>query len=210
MLARRGRLRGVYFYNYQNQRTLKLALTRRGLNVTVFHYDLTGNLLAETELAGRTKWAYIWADSRPLAQIDTRTRRLTPVERFLYRLFGLRPPGARERLIYLHTDHLNTPRLATDHNQVIVWRWAGEAFGATPPETDPDGDGRTTTVNLRFPGQYFDSESGLHYNGHRYYDPRIGRYLTPDPTGVNIHVLASLNRVPITEIQAWYRAGEVR
>ncbi|MFJ7313561.1 RHS repeat-associated core domain-containing protein, partial [Pseudomonas sp. NPDC098747] len=34
---------------------------------------------------------------------------------------------------------------------------------------------------LRFQGQYFDEESGLHYNRHRYYDPRLGRYLTPDP-----------------------------
>ncbi|MBC3778079.1 RNase A-like domain-containing protein, partial [Pseudomonas sp. SWRI99] len=42
---------------------------------------------------------------------------------------------------------------------------------------------------LRFQGQYFDAESGLHYNRHRYYDPRLGRYLTPDPVklagGVN-------------------------
>ncbi|WP_414891847.1 RHS repeat-associated core domain-containing protein, partial [Pseudomonas serboccidentalis] len=34
---------------------------------------------------------------------------------------------------------------------------------------------------LRFQGQYFDAESGLHYNRHRYYDPRLGRYLTPEP-----------------------------
>jgi RHS repeat-associated protein len=37
---------------------------------------------------------------------------------------------------------------------------------------------------LRFPGQYSDTETGLHYNGHRYYDPVTGRYLTPDPLGL--------------------------
>ena len=37
--------------------------------------------------------------------------------------------------------------------------------------------------SLRFAGQYFDAESGLHYNYHRYYDPATGRYLTPDPIG---------------------------
>jgi RHS repeat-associated protein len=92
-------------------------------------------------------------------------------------------PG-NERGYYLHTDHLTTPRLATDGSQRVVWRYEGEAFGASVPNEDPDGDGVRVTINLRFPGQYYDAETGLHYNWHRYYDPKTGRYITSDPIGL--------------------------
>ncbi len=83
----------------------------------------------------------------------------------------------QDAIRYLHGDHLNTPRLATNSQAQVIWRWEGEAFGNTPPTG-------TVTINLRFPGQYFDAESGLHYNWNRYYDPKVGRYLTADPIGL--------------------------
>jgi RHS repeat-associated protein len=84
-------------------------------------------------------------------------------------------------LSFLHTDPLNTPRLATDAQKQVVWRWEGKAFG----DSQPTGG---LTVNLRFAGQYYDAESGLHYNWNRYYDPKTGRYLTPDKMSVARHV----------------------
>ncbi len=113
----------------------------------------------------------MWADNQPLAQIDVTTK----------------GKSRTEQLIYLHTDHLNTPRLATDATQTKVWSWEGNAFGDSVPNEDPDRNHKTTTVNLRFAGQYFDAESGLIYNGANYYDPKTGRWLTPDGMSIAAH-----------------------
>jgi RHS repeat-associated protein len=65
-----------------------------------------------------------------------------------------------------------------------VWRWDSDPFGVAAPSEDPDGDGKAVTLNLRFPGQYFDSETNLHYNYFRDYDPQTGRYVQADPIGL--------------------------
>jgi len=87
-------------------------------------------------------------------------------------------------VVFLHSDHLDTPRSASDIAGKTVWRWEGDAFGETLPNEDPDGDKKATIVNLRFAGQYYDAETGLHYNWNRYYDPGIGRYVTSDRIGI--------------------------
>lgn len=94
--------------------------------------------------------------------------------------------GSGPTILYLHGDHLGTPRVATNEANVVVWRNlpTGEPFGMALPEEDPDGDGRATVINLRFLGQYFDRETGLHYNYFRDYDPATGRYVQSDPIGL--------------------------
>ena len=90
-----------------------------------------------------------------------------------------------EEVYYIHADHLGTPRAVSDGAGHVVWRWESEPFGNTVPDEDPDGDGDSFRLNLRFPGQYFDGESGLYYNYFRYYDPATGRYITSDPVGLS-------------------------
>jgi RHS repeat-associated protein len=78
---------------------------------------------------------------------------------------------------YVHPDHLNRPSRMTDANQTVVWDAYYWPYGQVRAITG------TATNNLRFPGQYFLAESGLHYNWHRHYDPTIGRYTQADPMG---------------------------
>ncbi|SFZ74152.1 RHS repeat domain-containing protein [Chitinimonas taiwanensis] len=85
---------------------------------------------------------------------------------------------------YIHTDHLGTPRLVSDALKHPVWAWQGEPFGATQANEDPEDSGAAYTFNLRFPGQYFDKETGHHYNYFRDYDPAVGRYVQSDPIGL--------------------------
>lgn len=85
---------------------------------------------------------------------------------------------------YIFADHLNTARAITDTTGQVLWSWSGDAFGAVQPNADPDGNRKMFTYNLRFPGQYYDQESGLHYNWHRFYDPKLGRYTSSDPIGL--------------------------
>ncbi len=127
---------------------------------TRFIYGQNGELLAETDATGKVLREYIYLNGTPLAVLDS------------------------SGVHYLHTDHLDTPRAATDQTGTLVWTWISDPFGTTAANDDPDGDGQTFTLNLRFPGQYFDTETGLHYNYFRYYDPATGRYVTSDPIGL--------------------------
>jgi len=83
---------------------------------------------------------------------------------------------------YLHADHLNTPRLATNQAGQEVWRWKSDAFGDGAATNAPNSG--LNVINLRFPGQYYDLESGLYYNYFRDYDPETGRYVETDPIGL--------------------------
>lgn len=98
--------------------------------------------------------------------------------------------GASQKLYYVEPDALGTPRVVIDPTRgttgTTVWKWdlAGEAFGTTVPNQDPDGDATQFVFNLRFPGQRYDAASGLNYNYFRDYEAATGRYVESDPIGL--------------------------
>lgn len=82
-------------------------------------------------------------------------------------------------IYYVHNDHLGTPKVMTDEFGEKVWSAVHDPFGLATVDA-----ASTVELNVRFPGQYYDAESGLHYNYFRYYDPATGRYMTSDPIGL--------------------------
>jgi RHS repeat-associated protein len=83
-------------------------------------------------------------------------------------------------VLYIETDHLGTPRQLVDAANTVQWAWnfLGSAFGTQGAMVT------SYATNLRFPGQYFDAETGLDYNYFRDYDKDSGRYIESDPIGL--------------------------
>ncbi|AVS66238.1 sugar-binding protein [Paracidovorax avenae] len=88
------------------------------------------------------------------------------------------------RIRHVLCDHLGTPIALVDANGpqagLVTWAATYHAWGAVREEYDPHGIGQ----DIRFQGQQFDAETGLHYNRFRYYDPMLGQYVTQDPIGL--------------------------
>ena len=156
----------TYSVDSMGRRVRKFASSGAASTV-IFIYDQSGQLLGEYDNTGKAIREFVWLGDIPVA------------------VFTPDPAGALLPPIvyYVHADHLNTPRVVVDRSGNRRWRWIAEPFGVTAAETNPDGLGNFT-FNLRFPGQYFDQESGLHYNYFRDYDPSVGRFTQPDPLGL--------------------------
>jgi RHS repeat-associated protein len=145
-----------YVLNGLGQRVRKLTASGE----VRFVYDDAGHVLGEYTNAGKVIQETVYLGDTPVAVMTG------------------------SAVSYIYTDHLNAPRVITDSAGKAIWQWDADPFGVTLANADPDGDGVKFVYNLRFPGQYFDSETRLHYNYFRDYNPRTGRYIESDPIGL--------------------------
>jgi RHS repeat-associated protein len=158
-----------YSYNHLNQRARKY-LYGDTLAITLYYYDSDGHLIEEVDgtsgslTRGQVRVSYVWKGDVLSAVVFAPNS-------------ANNSSAINDRVIYLESDHLSAPRKAIDSAGGLVWSGIGDAFWLS-------GINGAIEMNIRFSGQYFDAESGLSYNWHRYYDAQSGRYVQSDPIGL--------------------------
>ncbi|MGW2639439.1 putative T7SS-secreted protein [Streptomyces sp. NPDC001348] len=162
-----------YTYDPLGRRTAKLRLAEDGETVlerVVFTWD--GTTLCEQtttspDLPNPVTLTWDHQGLRPLSQTERITAADAPQQEIDSRFFAI------------VTDLIGTPNELIDEGGDIAWRTRSTLWGTTAWTANS-----TAYTPLRFPGQYYDPETGLHYNYFRHYDPEAARYLTPDPLGL--------------------------
>ncbi|WP_399929799.1 DUF6531 domain-containing protein [Streptomyces kanamyceticus] len=164
--------RWCYTYDPLGRRTAKLRMSADGTvaESTFFTWDGT-TLCEQTTIAPELPhpitltWDHLGL--QPVAQTERITSPENGQEEYDARFFAI------------VTDLIGTPSELIDEQGDIAWRTRSTVWGTTAWNVDA-----AAYTPLRFPGQYYDPESGLHYNCLRYYDPETARYQSPDPLGL--------------------------
>lgn len=162
-----------YTYDALGRRTAKLRMAADGTSVserTTFTWDgrtLCEQTHASTDVPNSITLTWDHRGLHPITQTERITTADAPQTEIDSRFFAI------------VTDLVGTPRELIDEQGEIAWRTRTTLWGTTSWNTSA-----TTYTPLRFPGQYFDSETGLHYNYFRHYDPETARYLSTDPLGL--------------------------
>ena len=147
-----------------------------------YQYDALGRRSAKITETGRTD--FIWDGNQLIGEVSN-----GQYTWYIYLPESFLPVALIKdnQVYYYHLDQLGTPVCLTDKHEQIVWQNQGDFFGdeAKTEQDSLESEKKNNIENpLRFQGQYFDSESGLHYNRFRYYCPKQGRFIHQDPIGL--------------------------
>ncbi|WP_335938103.1 putative T7SS-secreted protein [Streptomyces sp. PTD5-9] len=162
-----------YQYDALGRRTAKIRFAEDGESVVErVHFTWDGTTLCEQTTGGRTlpnPVTLTWDHDglRPICQ----TERIAADE--------ISQREINSRFFAIVTDLVGAPSQLVDERGDVTWHSRSTLWGTTAWTA-----ASSTYTPLRFPGQYFDSETGLHYNYFRHYDPETARYLTADPLGL--------------------------
>jgi RHS repeat-associated protein len=180
-LLRMDTAKGLWRFTWNARNLMTSAESPTGV-VTTYAYDAFGRRIRKQRDGYSVE--YQWAGEQLISEIIT-TAQTAIRYNYLYYPGTYTPLAVRvdDQVYSYHCDHLGTPRMVSAPDGSTVWLADYGSFGAARIAHD------TFCNPLRAPGQYFDEETGLHYNRFRYYSPELARYLSRDPLGF----LAELN-----------------
>ncbi|HTF97301.1 MAG TPA: RHS repeat-associated core domain-containing protein [Cellvibrio sp.] len=165
-----------FAYNALNQ----LESVENQQQKTSFQYDALGRRVSKVNAHSETQ--FLWLDNALLSETTTQANNKIPTAKIYLFEPGTHKPLAivqDSEVYHYHLDHLGTPQEITNSRGKLAWSASFKAYGNLAVVHNNEIEN-----NLRFQGQYYDEETGLHYNRFRYYDPECGRFISQDPIGL--------------------------